>query len=460
MKLIRKISLGVIAAAIGGTAYAQSGAKAIEYTSVSVGGDVVSEGMPLVNAIQSGNWKQVEAILDRGIIKIDDVICIRKFGPGDGYAEFHATALERQYMNLSASSTDNSVMIVPIENLTFSSQQYRRDFGGAQMAAANRALNPGGNPLNDMYVPQVGNMDFRSIAYVSGGAGVQRSWLELYGTPLMVAARLGNKYMVKKLLAKGANPNVFIRTGGVLHCHGALFSTNKNLIGCIRPWICALIDTYSMIEGKSARDMSACASMLIDAGAYFPRSTKDDQGRTMLWDAVMLTSPELVETCVKRFGLNVNEEDNLGKTVSEYLVQAGTNGGKYVNGISATLRKLRELGANVPSASATPREMDSSTTPAQGSTATPSPMPSGVPYHPQISGRTGSGGTPKEDHSAEIAALQHRLLALRMELEDARANRKIATIQGTGWVAASMHEQQIMQEISDCERRIMELRNN
>ena len=87
-------------------------------------------------------------------------------------------------------------------------------------------------------------------------------------------------------------------------------------------------------------------------------------------------------------------------------------------------------------------------------------MPSGVPYHPQISGRTSNGGMPKEDHSAEIAALQHRLLALRMELEDARANRKIATIQGTGWVSASMNEQQIMREISDCERRIMELRNN
>lgn len=460
MKLIRKISLGVIAAAIVGTAYAQSGAKAIEYTSVSVGGDVVSEGLPLVNAIQSGNWKQVEAILDRGIIKIDDVICIRKFSHVFDSAKI-ATALECPHMNLSASPTDNSVMIVPMENLTFSSQQYRRDFGGAQMEA-NRVLNPDdGDPLNDMYnmyvLSQVGDM--RSIAYVSGGVGVQSSWLELYGTPLMVAARLGNKYMVKKLLAKGANPNVFIRTGGVLHCHGEFFSANKNLIGCIRPWICALIDTYSMIEGKSARDMSACASMLIDAGAYFPRSTKDDQGRTMLWDAVMLTSPELVEICVKRFGLNVNEEDNLGKTVSEYLVQAGTNGGKYVNGISATLRKLRELGANVPMA-ATPREMDASTTPAQGSTATPSPMPSGVPYHPQISGRTSSGGMPKEDHSAEIAALQHRLLSLRMELEDARANRKIATIQGTGWVSASMYEQRIMREISDCERRIMELRNN
>ena len=65
---------------------------------------------------------------------------------------------------------------------------------------------------------------------------------------------------------------------------------------------------------------------------------------------------------------------------------------------------------------------------------------------------------PKPDNSLEIAALQHRLLALRMELEDARANRKIATFQGTGWVTASMHEQQIMHEISDCERQIMALR--
>ncbi len=64
----------------------------------------------------------------------------------------------------------------------------------------------------------------------------------------------------------------------------------------------------------------------------------------------------------------------------------------------------------------------------------------------------------KRDNSVEIAALQHRLLALRMQLEDARANRIIATAQGTGWVTASMHEQQIMQEISDCERQIMQLR--
>ena len=460
MKLVKKHLIVVIAVAIAGIIYAKPNVKAIEYTSVGIGGDVLSEGLPLVRAIQSGNWKQVESILDRGIIKIDDIICVRKFGPSDGYAEFHATALERQQMQMGASSTDSSVMIVPIENMTFSSQQYRRDLGGAQVSVANRTFNPSGNPLKDMYIPQVGSMDFGSIAYVSG-SGVQSSWLELYGTPLMVAARLGNKFMVKKLLAKGANPNVFIRTGGVLHCHGTLFSSNKNLIGCIRPWICALVDTYTVIEGKKTQDISACASMLIDAGAYFPRSTKDDQGRTMLWDAVILTSPEFVELCVKRFGLNVNEEDNLGRTVSEYLVQAGMNGGKYANEISATLRKLRGLGANVPNISAAPREMDANNMPAHGGTVMPSQMPDENPsMHPL--GRRTAGGTPstygREDHSAEIAALQHRLLALRMELEDARANRKIATLQGTGWVSASMNEQQIMREISDCERRIMELR--
>ena len=459
MKCMKVSAVCVAVAAVCGIVHAKPTLRAMEYTSVSIGGDVVSEGLPLVNAIQSGNWKQVEAILDRGVIKIDDVICVRKFGPSDGYAEFQATALERQHMQMGASSTDNSVMVVPIDNLTFSSQQYRRDFGGAQIKSANRTFNPSGNPLNDMFVPQVGNMDFKSIAYVSGN-GAQRSWLELYGTPLMVAARLGNKFMVKNLLSRGANPNVFIRTGGVLHCRGSLFGAKENLIGCTRPWICALLDTYSMIDGKSVRDMSACASMLVEAGAYFPRSTKDDQGRTMLWDAAILTSPELAEICVKRYGFNVNEEDNLGKTVSEYLVSVGSGGDKYVNAISATLRKLRELGANVPSASAAPREMDEGNVSAHGGSIPSSPMPSGET--PSVGRRSTGGGVPttlKEDHSAEIAALQHRLLALRMELEDARANRKVATVQGTGWVTASMHEQQIMREISECERQIMELRN-
>ena len=65
---------------------------------------------------------------------------------------------------------------------------------------------------------------------------------------------------------------------------------------------------------------------------------------------------------------------------------------------------------------------------------------------------------PVRDNSAEIILLQNRLWRLRMELEDARADLKMAIAQGTGWVTANMRVMTIMRAISDCERRLMQLR--
>lgn len=62
------------------------------------------------------------------------------------------------------------------------------------------------------------------------------------------------------------------------------------------------------------------------------------------------------------------------------------------------------------------------------------------------------------DNSAEIAMLQSRLWRLRLDLEDARANLRVAIAQGVGWVTANMRVITIMREISNCERRIMQLR--
>ena len=69
----------------------------------------------------------------------------------------------------------------------------------------------------------------------------------------------------------------------------------------------------------------------------------------------------------------------------------------------------------------------------------------------------GSWPMPQRDNSVEIVSLQNQLWRLRLELEDARANLKVAIAQGTGWVTANMRVMMIMRHISMCERRIMEL---
>ena len=71
----------------------------------------------------------------------------------------------------------------------------------------------------------------------------------------------------------------------------------------------------------------------------------------------------------------------------------------------------------------------------------------------------GTWSMPQRDNSVEIASLQNQLWRLRMELEDARANVKVAIVQGTGWVTANMRVMTIMRHINWCEHHIIALLN-
>ena len=78
-------------------------------------------------------------------------------------------------------------------------------------------------------------------------------------------------------------------------------------------------------------------------------------------------------------------------------------------------------------------------------------------WHPAV-GVTSPAPMQLRDKSAEIAMLQNQIWRLRKEPEDARANLRVAIPQGTGWVTANMRVMTLMSEISNCERRIMQLR--
>lgn len=297
---------------------------------------------------------------------------------------------------------------------------------------------------------------------------------KILGTPLMIAVRARRKHIVKQLLERDANPNVFIAVadyhrGDIVSWNTNPYSYNPNSKiggpwGCKRSkaYLCALLDCYMKMTmltggknlGENA-DEDEIAKMLIESGAGFIKDV-DDYGRNMLWDVARVGSPYLLSEMVKR-GFDINREDNQGNTILDYCL------GQGALSTPRFLRKLDELGAKGKrnrSNGSEGEETKKQPTLVLGSEPAPIPGRSNPQcgYVPTQQPTISPPVQPIPDNSVEIAALRHRLLALRMELEDARANREIATLQGTGWASASMHEQQIMQEINECESRIMKLR--
>ncbi len=389
-------------------------------------------GREMEAAILDGNLKQVHELPAKYGYDIDHVIAVGE----DSFVEL----------------SKDTCLFGKDEDFRFLSEQHCSSMGGFSIY--------GGEVSTGLDSANLYRMKERIVSrwnlYPVQGKYYSFNYNKLLGTPLMIAVRAGRKNIVKDLLESGANPNVFIAVADYSLASMAMARAyNYSGAKMTGPWackrsrtyLCALLDCYMVDRG--GRD--EIAKMLIDYGAGFIDDA-DDYGRNMLWDVARMNSPYLLAEMAKR-GFDVKHEDNQGNTVLDCCLEAG---GSYYNRF---MGQLERLGVKRKS-----DQIDGNEGPRKPVklVSGPAPMPSpvysqGRPACPQLT-MTASPHPQKPDNSVEIAALQHRLLALRMELEDARANRKLATVQGTGWVTASMHEQQIMLEISDCERRIMELR--
>ena len=199
--------------------------------------------------------------------------------------------------------------------------------------------------------------NFSSYRFKHGGSATLDSKdAELYGTPLMVAARIGNSKMVSHLLGRGANPNIFIETkfNFTRGCLLSPLSFNvRNQIYALKeaywPAISAIYERKDEVFVKKV--FSRCdriARMLVDAGAML--APEDRAGRTALYDAFEAMSTYLLELGVKS-GLDPLAEDNTGKNFVEFLQDLCArhdNYENYENLVRVFLDTLRKNGVALP----------------------------------------------------------------------------------------------------------------
>ena len=148
------------------------------------------------------------------------------------------------------------------------------------------------------------------VLFTIGGGGVVYT---LFGTPLMIACRMKNAWMVDNLLQRGANPNVFVQQTRI-----------SDFTKCVsaRPWYSPLRALFGTMEGSmelASRDdvrVNKIIMQLIKAGLRF--APEDDMGRNALWDALEDCSPAVLKMAVNS-GLNVNAPDHQGKTFVDSL---------------------------------------------------------------------------------------------------------------------------------------------
>ena len=276
-----------------------------------------SFGMAMERAILTGNIRQVDELLNQNQKDINDVIVIDRK---------NSTSYQVRFSDSCASYwRQGNYRLQPRE-----SQDSPDAYGQNSQFATNSILNE-----------QYGNNDFTNILYdhyrpnknmfghVAGTTGDYYSivnkttafsshrWPVLLGTPLMIAARAHNTFMLQELLKRGANPNVFIEVENYYPCAYDSFEKGGMWKNCPRRYICALFDLYMRMEDSRQDTANACAKLLFENGAGFIRIV-DDYGRTAIWDAARLRSVLLLETMVK-CGFDVKHKDNIGNNILDYL---------------------------------------------------------------------------------------------------------------------------------------------
>lgn len=267
--------------------------------------------------------------------------------------------------------------------------------------------------------------------------------IEFYGTPLMMAARAGNTTMMAFLLEKGANPNVFIKTQGILpQYESQAFFSERNMLSNQRPWsyLCALTDCYVRTVGKTIESEDDCAALLFQYGAAMPPDNA--QGQSGLWEAAKVHSRFLLEQFVKA-GADVNHKDHLGMTVADYVYREASSlpPSEIRQEYEAFFQALLSLGGQMA------QEREGMQDFRQQPPEQPGHYPATIPP-PQYT---------RQDRTAEIAALELQLKELRLQLVDARHDAKMNAISGVGALSAQMRVMSLINAIYERERRLREL---
>lgn len=164
------------------------------------------------------------------------------------------------------------------------------------------------------------------------------------GTPLMYACWLRNPVMVKHLLEKGANPNVWIK-----------FKSRSVKDNLSRPWlsVCHYLSMLMCSTDTWKRDASKIAEinkMLLDAGLRFPDKEDgyfkktDDFGRTALWDAFETLDPFWLKVLLEQKKYNPRERDGGDASFVEFLEKIDSNfwNDEFVLGKIQEMKELLE----------------------------------------------------------------------------------------------------------------------
>lgn len=146
---------------------------------------------------------------------------------------------------------------------------------------------------------------------------------EMFGTPLMLAARTGNLKIAKILLERGANPNIFIETkqkyGTTIVEDGSCWllpGHRRNMIFALKeaywPLVRCFFSSASPAEfRKTAAKCDRMADLLVSHGASL--APADRAGQNALWDAAEMLSPHLLEMALES-GVNAEDETNAGES--------------------------------------------------------------------------------------------------------------------------------------------------
>ncbi len=397
----------------------------LQYTEAAVRNtEMEPDAVKLLLAIQSGDVNIVDSVLDGGKVGLNEPIAL--------------FTSPYRYGKWNGSLSGKSVVVWPLAGQKMERKCESKDFAGNYSTLVPYAFSWSGVDRVDRIMVWGGNPPV------------------LFGTPLMFASRIGNTFMVRHLLEKGANPNILIEAevlrGGVS-----------------RPWMFALGDAYRCSDAVKAEKI---ARLLVEAGALLPPA--DSTGRNGLWDAMIARSPLMLDMAIRQ-GCDVNGDDHTGKTVADWCAQEAND-----PSARAFLKVLEERGAKLPEPAAPqPVVVPQPVAPRPvvvPQPVSPQPVVEPQPVDPQSSRApfgapaTGLGAETgrREDHSAEIASLESELAWLHVQsgLPEGRTmgyNPAAGTGNGSSslWEFDLAVQRQItaeMQRSLDAEREVNEIR--
>ena len=355
----------------------------------------------LVKTIVAGDLAGVDALLASGAVGIDDVLCI----------------VEDETIRRRRVDADKFQFLPPTMTSGF--------------GTANKHM-----------------LDAYSLTRAQDPSLEKNHVVWLYGTPLMIAARAGNPAMVSLLLARGANPNVFIPTMGIAEQRKQQSPYPPQTVATARPWalLCALTDCYVKTSAKYAENQDDCADLLIRGGAIVPPD--NSQGQTALWAAVQVQSRHLVDAFLEA-GVDPSRKDRFGMTVSDFILRdlATVSDTAIREAYQTFLSILGSSGNGAAPASPTfqPRPGEGAVPESGPSANLPAPPP-----RPEMT---------ELERKKQIDLYEGRLVELRQQLADAKHDRDMGALMGQGTASAQMRVYSLMDAIAEAERRLSELQD-